>query len=236
MAGSLWALAAGADAQVVDSPPKQERGAATGEAPAKSAPTASWEQLPPTPGGGVWLFSGQSLGPWRVANVSYFDKHGSVEWQDGVLELGTGRPGTGVTAQFDVPRNNYEISFQARRLSGDDFFCGLTFPFDDQQGTLILGGWGGSAVGISNINNFSAIENLSSRSFPFEQERWYTIRFRVTKAEIELWIDDKSVFQFEPEEMKFSIWWEQRPIAPLGLATWNTSAQFRELQLKKLPD
>jgi hypothetical protein len=226
---STWAWPQGAE------PPANRGGETTTDEQTARSTSVRWDQLPKAEDG-VWLFAGESLGPWQVANASYFDKHGAVQWQADVLSLGRGRPGTGVVAQFEVPRNNYEISFQARRLSGEDFFCGLTFPFDDQQATLILGGWGGAAVGISNINNFSAIENLSSRNFPFEQERWYDVRFRVTRTEIELWIDGKSVFQFEPEEMRFSIWWEQRPMAPLGFATWNTAAEFRQLRLKKLPE
>lgn len=190
-----------------------------------------WTKLEPAELGGVWLFHGDSIGPWKIAQQSYFDKHGAVTWEKNILSLPAGSPGTGVVADFQVPRNNYEIHFQARRVGGDDFFCGLTFPFDDQQGTLILGGWGGGTVGISNVNNFSAVENATTRSVAFEQDRWYKFRFRVTPAEVELWVDDKSLFVLDTEEVKFSIWWEQKPMAPLGFASWRTSAEFKELRL-----
>lgn len=196
-----------------------------------TTPTVHWSDLPPAPAGGVWLFSGPELKHWRVVEQSYFDKHGPVTWQDEVLTLTAGSPGTGVVADFTVPRNGYEIHFQARRTAGDDFFCGLTFPFDDQQATLILGGWGGGTVGISNVNNFSAIENASTRNFAFENDRWYDFRLRVTPIEIELWVDDKSLFLLDTEEKTFSIWWEQKPIAPLGFASWRTTGQFRRVRL-----
>lgn len=201
------------------------------EAAAAEAPKIDWTELPPAEAGGVWLFSGPELKHWRVADKSYFDKHGAVSWQDDVLTLEAGSPGTGVVADFKVPRNGYELHFQARRTAGDDFFCGLTFPFDDQQATLILGGWGGGTVGISNVNHFSAIENASTRNFAFENDRWYDFRLRVTPADIELWIDDKSLFLLDTEEKAFSIWWEQRPMVPLGLASWRTTGQFRRVRL-----
>lgn len=196
-----------------------------------ATPEIRWSDLPPAEAGGVWLFSGPELKHWRVVEQSYFDKHGPVTWQDEVLTLTAGSPGTGVVADFTVPRNGYEIHFQARRTAGDDFFCGLTFPFDDQQATLILGGWGGGTVGISNVNNFSAIENASTRNFAFENDRWYDFRLRVTPIEIELWVDDKSLFLLDTEEKTFSIWWEQKPIAPLGFASWRTTGQFRRVRL-----
>jgi hypothetical protein len=194
-------------------------------------PEIRWSDLPPAEAGGVWLFSGPELKHWRVVEQSYFDKHGQVTWKDEVLTLTAGSPGTGVVADFTVPRNGYEVHFQARRTAGDDFFCGLTFPFDDQQATLILGGWGGGTVGISNVNNFSAIENASTRNFAFENDRWYDFRLRVTPIEIELWVDDKSLFLLDTEEKTFSIWWEQKPIAPLGFASWRTTGQFRRVRL-----
>ena len=190
-----------------------------------------WRTLPAADLGGVWLFHGDSIGPWQIAEKSYFDKHGAVTWENGVLALPAGSPGTGVVANFDVPKNNYEVHFQARRTGGDDFFCGLTFPFNDQQGTLILGGWGGGTVGISNVNSFSAVENASTRNVAFEDNRWYKFRFRVTPTEIELWVDDKSLFVLDTEDVKFSIWWEQKPMAPFGFASWRTAAEFKELRL-----
>ncbi len=210
----------------------QENATVDPKSPEKTS--VNWTDLPKVEDDTVWLFSGDKLEHWEVTDKSYFDKHGLVRWEDQVLTLLRGQPGTGVTAKFEVPRNNYEISFQARRTAGMDFFCGLTFPFDDQQGTLILGGWGGGAVGISNVNNFSAIENASSRHFEFEQDRWYNVRFRVMQEELELWIDEASVFQLDTEDKTFSIWWEQKPMAPLGFATWNTSAQLKEVKLRAI--
>ena len=56
----------------------------------------------------------------------------------------------------DFPREDYEVSLEARRLEGTDFFCGLTFPVGKEPCTLIIGGWGGTTVGLSNVDDYSA--------------------------------------------------------------------------------
>ncbi|MBN2588491.1 MAG: hypothetical protein JXA96_01410 [Sedimentisphaerales bacterium] len=47
---------------------------------------------------------------------------------------------------------SYEITLEAMRVEGSDFFCGLTFPVDENPCTLIPGGWGGTLCGLSCIN------------------------------------------------------------------------------------
>ncbi|GEM_PF-537281 len=198
----------------------------------------AWTEFPQAKEGGVWLLPNGDLdsknSPWSIAAKSYFEGHGKIDLADGVLTLGKGNPGSGLVANFEVPKINYEISFQARRTQGSDFFCGLTFPFADQQATLILGGWGGSTVGISNVNNFSAIENSTSRTVEFQQNRWYDVKLRVAENEIECFLDGKSLFWQETQEKRFTIWWEQKPMAPLGFASWQTTGQIRKVRLEKV--
>ena len=66
----------------------------------------------------------------------------SVEWKptrfggEGEVHRGrwrdpsssSGNDLTGITWTGDLPRLGYEIEVQAKRVSGSDFFCGLTFP------------------------------------------------------------------------------------------------------------
>lgn len=169
---------------------------------------------------------------WKVAEKHYFDKHGQVSITDHVLTLEAGAKGTGVAANFSVPRVNYELTFDARRMSGSDFFCGLTFPFEQQQATLIFGGWGGKTVGISNIDRFSAIENMTSQTVDFEEGRWYTFHFKVQEESIELFIDGERLFWLDPIDRKFETWWEQRPMEPLGFASWSSTGEIRNLKLR----
>src|SRR5690606_8741925 len=71
------------------------------------------------------LFDGNSLGQWTPTE---FGGGAEVEVEDGCIILPQGNDMTGVTWTGDVVRMNYELSLEAKRVMGNDFFCGLTFP------------------------------------------------------------------------------------------------------------
>jgi hypothetical protein len=129
---------------------------------------------------------------------------------------------------------NYEISLQAMKVSGDDFFCGLTFPVGDSPCSLIVGGWGGTVVGLSSIDDQDASENETTTSMDFAHGRWYRIRVRVTPKKIEAWIDDENVIAAATTGHKISIRPEVSLSRPLGIATWKTEAALRDIKLRKL--
>lgn len=181
-------------------------------------------------------FPAKELGGWKVVEQFVFDKHGTVSVNDGVVTLAAGRPGTAIAWTRAMPTNRYELTWEARRVQGDDFFCGLTFPVDKSHCTLILGGWGGQMTGLSNVDGMAAIENETTNSVEFQQGRWYRIRMRVTPERINAWVDDREIVSLNAEQRRFSVWWEQEPARPLGFATWNTKAEFRKLSVKRLAD
>jgi hypothetical protein len=225
-------LVLGAVALGVGSPPRL--GAAEPSSPA--APTTAATPAAEQPDGEPVLFDGKSLEGWRIIDKWDFSDHGAVEVQDGAIVLGKGDPATGISWKGDLPRNNYELTWQAQRRSGSDFFCGLTFPVRDSHCTLILGGWGGQIVGLSNIDGFSAVENSTTRTVAFEEKRWYQLRLRVTDAKIQVWLDEKPLVDVDAKGKKFSIWWEQEPVTPLGIVTWNTEGAIKDLRWKTLQD
>jgi hypothetical protein len=158
------------------------------------------------------LFNGRDLTGWKVAKDVDFKKHGEVR----------------------VMGDSIILALDAKRIDGNDFFCGLTFPVDKQYCTLILGGWGGSTTGLSNVNGLSADENETSGSMDFVNGQWYRVRLRVTPQKIQAWVDKEKVADLETEGKHFAIWWEQEPMRPLGIATWNTQAAVRNIHLKPL--
>jgi hypothetical protein len=128
---------------------------------------------------------------------------------------------------------NYEVTLEATRVAGDDFFCGLTFPVGDSFASLIVGGWGGTVVGISSIDGADASENETTRTMSFEKGRWYRIRLRVSEQKLEAWLDQKKIvnvtsvghqFSLRPGDIKLS--------KPFGLASWATSAAFRDIKIR----
>ena len=180
------------------------------------------------------LFNGKDLSGWKVADKFWFDKHGKVEVSDGKIILGTGQPGTGIAFQGKLPADEYELSLEACRLDGDDFFCGLTFPVGESFCTLILGGWGGTVTGLSNIDDAAAVENDTTGSVDFQKDRWYAVRLRVSKDRIQAWVDKEMLVDVPRKDHRFSVWWEQEPMRPLGIATWNTKGALRKIHLKRL--
>jgi hypothetical protein len=180
------------------------------------------------------LFNGKNLDGWKIADQNDFEKHGKVEVKDGLLLLHKGDPMTGIVYQGKPPRNNYEITVEAKRIEGGDFFCGITFPVDKSYCSLIIGGWGGGVTGLSNVNNMAAVENETTGFTEFEDDRWYSIRLRVTSEVIAVWIDRNQIIDLDTEGRQFSIWWEKEPLRPLGFGTWHTGGALRNMRLKRL--
>lgn len=180
----------------------------------------------------IELFDGKSLKNWKITD---FGGQGDVRAEDGKLILAPGEPITGVHwIGPKLPTENYEISFQAQRVDGNDFFCALTFPVKENPCSLILGGWGGSLIGLSNINDFDASENESTDYFSFENGKWYKIRLRVDDRFIQAWIDDERVINVDHSESRISIRIEMELSKPLGVATFQTTGAIKDFKLTQL--
>jgi hypothetical protein len=142
---------------------------------------------------------------------------------------------TGVTWAGPLVRMNYEITLEAMRVSGSDFFCGLTFPVGDKPCSLILGGWGGAVCGLSNIDYYDAANNETTQIVSFEKGKWYRVRLRVTPDKIEAWLDDEKLVDIETTGRKIDIRSEVDLSKPLGIASWQTTAAIRNIKMRKLP-
>jgi hypothetical protein len=188
-------------------------------------------QTPGTPPGEP-LFDGKTLTNWQP---SKFHGQGSVTIENGDIILGPGKDLTGITwSGSALPTTSYELTVQARRLDGRDFFAGITFPVGDSFCSLILGGWGGSIVGLSSINGIDASENSTSQSIDFEMQKWYDIRIRVTPEKIDSWLDGKHIIEQELKGNQISVRIEVEPSQPLGIASWRTKAGIRQIRLRRL--
>ncbi|MGY8769613.1 MAG: 3-keto-disaccharide hydrolase [Pirellulales bacterium] len=181
------------------------------------------------------LFDGKTLKQWKVLEKDVFEHHGKVEVKNGELHLAKGDPTTGIVYTGKMPKVNYEIALEAKRVEGGDFFCGLTIPINDSHCTLILGGWGGGVTGISNVDNYAAIENETTSFTEFENNQWYKVKVQVTKTHIKAWVDKENIIDLEIGDHKFGVWWEQEHARPLGVANWHTGSALRNITLKKLP-
>ena len=182
----------------------------------------------------IILFDGKSLDNWQPTDFAgkgeiFIDKNGSL-----VLEMGAELSGLHWKGE-PLPTTNYEISLQAMRTMGNDFFCGLTFPYKETHATLVLGGWGGSLIGISSLDDFDASENETGDAYIFEDNQWYDIRLQVTDSEFTVWIDGKSVIDCEVEGRRVGM----RPgeiemSVPLGICTFATTGVLKNIKLRKI--
>lgn len=176
------------------------------------------------------VFDGKSLDGWQKTD---FIGKGKIEVKDGAIRLGAGRDLTGVHKTEPPYRMDYEIALDTMRADGADFFCGMTFPVGTNCCTLIVGGWGGSLVGISSLDGMDASENESSTSKNFENNRWYHIRARVTPHKIECWIDAEKVIDVTTTGKRIGMrFGEIESSAPFGIASYNTTAVLKNIRVK----
>lgn len=175
-----------------------------------------------------WLFDGKSLSGWEVTN---FGPQGPVSVSDGSVILGMGDGCTGITWNEEFPVDNYEVSLEAMRVDGTDFFCGMTFPVGKDPCTLIVGGWGGTVVGLSSINGMDASENETTTLMQFEKNRWYNIRLKVADGKILVLIDDEVAVDFAIGDNMISIRPEVELSKPFGICSWHTTAALRKIKL-----
>ena len=182
---------------------------------------------------GKSLFDGKSLTGWKKIE---FGGSGDIEVEDGEIILYMGEVLTGIKLDGEPPlKTNYELSLEAKRLDGVDFFCALTFPIAGSHSTFVVGGWGGGLVGISSIDGMDASENSTGSVQKLEDDTWYKIRVRVTDTHLSAWIDTKEVVSFTHEGRKMGMrFGEIEECVPLGIATFQTKAAIRNIRIKNV--
>ncbi len=177
------------------------------------------------------LFNGKSLEGWKVTD---FGGEGKVVVRDGTIVMERGSQMTGITWTGKPPRSNYELTLEGKRIEGSDFFCTTTFPVGDDYCSFVTGGWGGSIIGLSNVDHMDASENSTSSSREFKNDTWYKFRIRVTDEKIEVWIDKDQVVDQARKEHTFGVRIECDASRPLGIATYDTVGAVRNIRLKQL--
>ena len=174
----------------------------------------------------------KTVAGWEVTD---FAGHGQVRAQDDQIILEMGAMMTGIHRATDQLKMNYEVSLEAMKVAGGDFFCGLTFPVGDAFCSFIVGGWGGGVVGLSSIDGEDASSNETTKIMGFDKNQWYKIRLRVTTKKIEAWIDAEKVVDFETADRKISLRAGEIELSkPLGVATYQTTAALRNIQVRRL--
>lgn len=176
------------------------------------------------------LFDGKTLTGWRETD---FGGRGETFCTNDMLVMNQGDPFTGVNLKSPFPKMNYELALDAMRVDGSDFFCGITMPVGENFCSLIVGGWGGSLLGISSLDSMDASENETTRFLNFERGKWYRIRVRITEGRIETWLDKEKMVDVVTTDRKISL----RPgeiemSKPFGICCWQTTSALREIKVR----
>jgi hypothetical protein len=205
-----------------ESPPAAKSEAATVDPATNAAP---WRPL----------FDGATPSGWRVVSSG---AGGPVDVENGRLVLGQGGPLTAIAldpaAAAALPRDDYELELIAARLLGNDFFVGLSFPVPKGELTLILGGWGGALCGLSCLDGYDASGNETKSFHRFEKGRDYRVRVRVASGRVMATVDGELLADVDSNAHRCELRTEVAPCAPLGLATWETTASVAALRWRPL--
>jgi hypothetical protein len=200
-----------------------------------AAPLAAGQAGKDQPAGGSTkqvLFDGKTLDGWKKTD---FFRAGEVKVEDGRIVMKDGGSMTGITStRRDLPKVDYELSYEAMRLSGTDFFAAATFPVGKSYITFVNGGWGGHVTGLSSLTGSDASENETTRSYQYKNQTWYRFRVRVTDTVIRCWIDDKEIVAVNYRDQQVGTRIETRANEPLGFATWESSGALRTIEIRRL--
>lgn len=204
---------------------------AQAEPPKSSEQPAAGKPSPKDPYAWKDLFDGKTLAGWKVPQ---FGGEGKVYVQDGTVVMEMGSMMTGITWTGKPLRDNYELQLEGMRLNGSDFFCTTTFPVGKDFCSLVVGGWGGAVVGLSNVDYADASENATTKTMGFKEKQWYKVRIRVSDAAIQAWIDDQPMVSQARKDHKFGIRMEVDLCRPLGISTWATTGAVRNIRVRAL--
>lgn len=181
--------------------------------------------------GWIPLFDGKSLAGWKETP---FTGRGPVNIKDGAIVFGKGYM-TGITFTGAFPTAGYEVRYEAARLDGNDFFGSIVFPVNDTHCSWINGGWGGTTVGLSSLENNDASENDTSTVRDFDKGRWYAFRLAVTPTRIQAWIDNAVVIDVDITSRTVGLRFDETDLCkPLGFAAYATVAGLRKIEYRKL--
>jgi len=196
--------------------------------------TVAAEDPAPPPPEARALFDGKTLEGWQKTDYYKADTV-NVRADGGAIVLPVGDALSGVTStRKDLPTADYELSYEAMRTEGGDFFAAATFPVRDGFLTFVNGGWGGNITGLSCIDGADASENETTTGFTYKNQTWYRFRIRVTADAVRCWIDDKEIVKADVRNRELTTRIQVRASEPLGFSAWESAGAVRKIMLRPL--
>lgn len=125
--------------------------------------------------------------------------------------------------------NNYEYTFEAKKTGGSEGFLIL---FRTRHPKIFywfnVGGWQNKYTQLEKSTLFSGKKAIGPQApLTIEDNRWYRFRVRCEGATATLWCDDEKILEYTDPEAVITT-------GVVGLGTWNTTAEFRNIRVKSL--
>lgn len=89
-------------------------------------------------------------------------------------------------------------------------------------------------MGLSNVDDMSAVDNSTTRSIQFKKGTWYDIEAEVSDKTIVVALDDKVIIEQDLKDHRFEVWPQQEPARPLGITTYDTKGAIRDVVVTRL--
>ncbi len=172
--------------------------------------------------GGLWgeliwnrSFEQNELGYWTI-------RDGRIA-QEGM--------GTNVRLTFgDVDWRDYEFTLEAKKTGGQEGFL-ILFRFKNEKEFYWcnLGGWGNVRHslerGLENQGGWGPVG--PQKNGIISTEKWYFIKVRCKGRHFQVWLDEDLIIDFTDDQ-------RAHLNGKVGLGTWATQAEFRNLKVKAL--
>lgn len=189
------------------------------------APRAEWK-----------LLADEFSHAWNAAGIS---GEGTVTIREAEITLSAGQPMTGACfhswKNAGLPATRYSIEYEAMRVEGNDFFGTVTFPVAESHVSFIVGGWGGTLVGISSIDDLDASENTTRGNAYFENNRWHKVRIEVRDEDLLAWINGKLFVNTSIKGRRLGLrTGDIEKCAPFGFASYATQSRIRHVLIRRL--
>jgi alpha-L-arabinofuranosidase len=93
----------------------------------------------------------------------------------------------------------YTLNLKVRKLAGKEgFFIYFGMQDDKKNGYFLnIAGWGNTKTALEKIENGNTVRTEKSVPHSLESDKWYDVRLVVNQSDIELLIDDISIYAYE---------------------------------------
>jgi serine/threonine protein kinase len=201
--------------------------------PPVALPEKAVQLPPPDPEGWVSLFDGKTLKGWRIPGGGHFlgDVASRVSVADGAITIGAANEATGIVCTQDVPRMDYDLSFDVMCTKGGDLAASPIFPVGAAFTMLSIKTGRGLGLGFDQ----ASVRKPAFEPHAIASNRWHSVQLKVRRDRLTIWLDGRAVLDTPTGGVKFGHWAGYDPAHPVGFVTvYSTEARLRNIRLRRV--